>query len=84
MGIDGDEALGLRLRQRREPLRDSLLESDTFVTDPIPNLLARQALVRINGQEHHHAGPDPKQAGLVGVADLFDTELTARSLIRKR
>lgn len=84
MGVDRHEAPWFRLCQRSESLGNRLLEVDAFVTYPVPDLLAREALVRINSKEHNHAGPNPEQTGLVGAANLGDAESAARSLIRER
>lgn len=84
MGVDSHEPLWFRLCQRGESLCNRLLEVDAFVTYPVPDFLAREALVRIDSKEHNHAGPNPEQTGLVGAANLGDAKSAARSLIRER
>lgn len=84
MGVDRDKALRLRRGQRSESLCNRLLKVDTFIADSVPDLLAREALVRVNSKENNHAGPDAEQTRLVGAPDLIDAEPAARALVRKR
>ena len=56
MGIDRDETLRLRRRQRSESLCNRLLKVDTFIADSVPDLLACEALVGINSKDRISSG----------------------------